>query len=337
MRPRRFTSLLLFQVCPTFIGVEKVSESGLLRSTHRNAGDAKPFLTKVDDKVKAVTREAYELLRAAGAGNKQARDQLDAKLADLKTLLAGTSPKDRQARARRAGIQRQSRPAGGRCPSPLTRRAAPALPPPPPTLPIPEIRDYQKINAELVALLDRGHPLIRLDGAEGQRLLASGLSGPWNAVVEIIGRTGPEVAANLDAPGLTVIARGPTADGAGRGLKAGRVLIPGDAGDAAGYAQSGGILVIAGSTGHRAGLAQSGGILAILGSTGRLACDRQSGGRLFLPNGSIGPHAGRGRRGGRLIEGFGPGGLRLRGCRSLAIGRRACRWPRSTSRSLSTS
>jgi methylamine---glutamate N-methyltransferase subunit B len=174
--------------------------------------------------------------------------------------------------------------------------------PPPPSLTIPEIRDYQKINAELVALLDRGHPLIRLEGAEGQRLLASGLSGPWKAIVEIIGRTGPEVAANLDAPGLTMIARGPTADGAARGLKSGRVVIVGDAGDAAGYAQSGGVLLIAGSTGHRAGLAQAGGILAIFGSTGRLACDRQSEGRLFLPIGPLGPHAGRGRRGGRLLD-----------------------------------
>ena len=172
----------------------------------------------------------------------------------------------------------------------------------PPSLPIPEIRDYQKINAELVALLDEGHRLVRLEGAEGQRLLASGLSGPWNAVVEIVGRTGPEVAANLDAPGLVIVARGSTADGAGRGLRAGRVVILGDAGDAIGYAQSGGILVVQGAAGHRVGLAQSGGTLAILGSTGRLACDRQAGGRCFLVRGQVGPHAGRGRRGGRLIE-----------------------------------
>jgi glutamate synthase domain-containing protein 3 len=177
---------------------------------------------------------------------------------------------------------------------------------PVPSLAIPEIRDYQKINAELVALLDRGHPSVRLEGAEGQRLLASGLRGDWKAVIEIVGRTGPEVAAGLDAPGLTVIARGPSADGVARGLKAGRVLILGDSGDAAGYAQSGGLLVIAGAAGHRAGLAQSGGTLAILGPTGRLAGDRQSGGWIFLPSGVVGPHAGRGRRGGRLIERFGP-------------------------------
>jgi methylamine---glutamate N-methyltransferase subunit B len=172
----------------------------------------------------------------------------------------------------------------------------------PPSLPIPEIRDYQKINAELVALLDEGHRLVRLEGAEGQRLLASGLSGSWQAVVEIVGRTGPELAANLEAPGLVIVAKGSTADGAGRGLRGGRILVLGDAGDASGYDQSGGILVIAGSSGHRAGLTQSGGALAILGKTGRLASDRQSGGRLFVVRGQLGPHPGRGRRGGRLIE-----------------------------------
>jgi methylamine---glutamate N-methyltransferase subunit B len=175
-----------------------------------------------------------------------------------------------------------------------------------PSLAIPEIRDYHKVNAELVALLDRGHPSIRLEGAEGQRLLASGLRGDWKAVIEIIGRTGPELAADLDAPNLTVIARGPSADGAGRGLKAGRVLILGDVGDVAGYAQSGGLLVIVGPAGHRAGLAQSGGTLAILGPVGRLAGDRQSGGRFFIPGGVLGPHAGRGRRGGVFFDRIGP-------------------------------
>ena len=172
----------------------------------------------------------------------------------------------------------------------------------PPRLAIPEIRDYQKINAELVALLDRGHRHVRLEGAEGQRLLASGLSGGWDAVVEIVGRTGPELAANLDAPGLTVVARGPTADGAGRGLKRGRVIVLGDSGDGAGYAQSGGLLVIAGSAGHRAGLRQSGGSLVVVGTCGRLAADRQSGGRFFVDRRTLGPHDGRGRVGGRLID-----------------------------------
>jgi hypothetical protein len=91
----QLTSLLLFQVCPSLIGVERVRDSGLLRAPHKNAADARPFLTKLDDKVRAVTREAYDLLKTAGAGNKVARDRLDSKLADLKSYLAGTTPKDR--------------------------------------------------------------------------------------------------------------------------------------------------------------------------------------------------------------------------------------------------
>ena len=170
-----------------------------------------------------------------------------------------------------------------------------------PVILVPEVRDYGRINAELVALLDQGHRTIRLEGAEGQRLLASGLVGLWRAVIEVEGRTGPEFAANLDAPSLRIVARGETADGAGRGLRSGTVIIDGDAGDGLGYAQSGGSLFVVGNAGHRAGLAQSGGILAVFGSTGRLAADRQSGGRFFLGPRGAGPYLGRGQQGGRRI------------------------------------
>ena len=175
-----------------------------------------------------------------------------------------------------------------------------------PVIIVPEVRDYVRINAELVALLDSGHPRIRLDGAEGQRLLASGLVGPWRATIEIQGRTGPELAANIDAPGLRIVARGDTQDGAGRGLKAGIIVVVGDVGDGVGYAQSGGTLVVTGDAGHRAGLGQSGGILAVLGKSGRLAGDRQSGGTFFLGRGGVGPYPGLGRRGGRRVGWFDP-------------------------------
>ncbi len=172
----------------------------------------------------------------------------------------------------------------------------------PPRLPIPEIRDYQRINAELVSLLDSGHREIYLDGAEGQRLLASGLRGSWEASIEIVGPTGPELASGLDAPELTIVARGRSADGLGRGLRSGTVILVGDSADAPGFGQSGGTLVVLGSAGHRAGLAQSGGTLAIFGTTGRLPGDRQSGGRLFCEGGRDAPFAGRGRTGGRMIR-----------------------------------
>ena len=165
-----------------------------------------------------------------------------------------------------------------------------------------EVRDYPLINAEVEARLRLGLGRVILAGVEGQRLLLAGLSGPWEAVVEIQGRAGPELAATLDAPGLRVVCQGPAADGAGRALRAGRLLIRGDAGAGVGYTQAGGTIVVAGSAGPRAGLDQAGGTLILLGEVGRLAGERQAGGRLYAVGDRLGPHAGLGRRGGRLIR-----------------------------------
>jgi glutamate synthase domain-containing protein 3 len=167
---------------------------------------------------------------------------------------------------------------------------------------VPEVRDYQRINAELAQQLDRGVSRVRLTGAEGQRLLVAGLAGGWRAVVEVEGRAGPELAAALNAPGVTVVCHGPADDGAGRGLRAGRLLILGNAGEALGYAQEGGTIVAARAAGPRAGLNQKGGVLIVLGDVGRLAGERQLGGRLFAHGSRLGPHAARGRRGGRLVS-----------------------------------
>lgn len=171
-----------------------------------------------------------------------------------------------------------------------------------PTVPVPEIRDYHVINAEVVRLLDAGRTHVRLAGAEGQRLLLAGLAGAWQAVVEVDGRAGPELAAGLDAPGLTVVCRGPTADGAARGLAGGLVVLCGDTGAAVGYAQRGGAVVVKGDAGPRAGLNQTGGDLLLLGRVGALAGERQAGGRLFAVAPTLGPYAGHARRGGRLIR-----------------------------------
>ena len=176
----------------------------------------------------------------------------------------------------------------------------------PPVIMIPEIRDYKRINAELIDLLNRGHRTIRLESAEGQRLIASGLMGTWSATIEIHGWTGPETAANLNAPNLTILANGPSLDGAARGLRAGRVLFSEDVGDAAGACQSGGTLVVSGSSGHRTGLGQAGGHLAIFGASGRLAGERQVGGWIFLRGRPIGPYLGRAGRGGRIVTRFDP-------------------------------
>lgn len=169
-------------------------------------------------------------------------------------------------------------------------------------LSVPDIRDYEKINAELVQRLDSGTARICLAGAEGQRFLAAGLKGTWNAVIEVEGRAGPELAAAMEAPGLTVVCRGPAGDGAGRGLRAGRILLLGDASEGLAYAQQGGTVLATRGAGARAGLNQRGGVLAILGPVGRLAGERQSGGLLFAFRDQLGPYVGRGWRGGRLLR-----------------------------------
>ncbi len=170
------------------------------------------------------------------------------------------------------------------------------------TLPVPDLRDYDRINAELTRLLDTGKTRVVLAGVEGQRLLACRLRGGWSATIVVDGDAGPELAAEMDAPDVTVLCRGGAADAAGRALVAGRLVIGGGAGDGLGYAQRGGTILVRGDAGHRAGLMQSGGSIVLLGTVGRLAGERQSGGLLVAHGDRLGPNAGRGRLGGRLVR-----------------------------------
>jgi glutamate synthase domain-containing protein 3 len=165
-----------------------------------------------------------------------------------------------------------------------------------------ELRDYQRINAEAARLLNGGVQRIRIEGVEGQRLLLWGLRGDWSAVIELRGAAGPELAAELDAAGLTVVCRGPVADGAGRSLQDGRLLLLDSAGVALGYDQAGGLIVAAGPVGARPGLAQRGGDLVLLGRVGRLAGERQRGGRIGYCAELAGADAGFGATGGRVCR-----------------------------------
>lgn len=171
-----------------------------------------------------------------------------------------------------------------------------------PVISVPDIRDYQIINAELKQKLDQGHPCVRLTGVEGQRLLVSGLTGPWKAVVEIEGNAGPELAAGLNAPNLRVICWGNAADGAGSRLSGGTLVLFGSAGAVVGYAQRGGRILAHRAVGPRAGLNQSGGLLVLLDQAGPLAAERQSGGIIVLDPRIAGPHLGHARRGGRVVS-----------------------------------
>jgi glutamate synthase domain-containing protein 3 len=176
-------------------------------------------------------------------------------------------------------------------------RGAPG-PGPTAVVPVPEVRDYHQINRRVTQLLDAGHAHIRLAGVEGQRLLLWNLRGDWDALIVVEGRAGPELAAELDAPRLRVVCTGAAADGAGRGLRAGRLLLAGACGTGLGYAQRGGVIATLGAAGPRAGLEQLGGLLILAGPVGPLAGERQAGGTLVVLNETVGPHFGRAQRGG---------------------------------------
>lgn len=171
-----------------------------------------------------------------------------------------------------------------------------------PPIIVPELRDYQQINAELVRRLNLGQRRVRLEGVEGQRLLVSRLAGSWEAVIEIEGNAGPELAAELNAPGLVVVCRGNAADGAGRGLVAGKLVLLRNSSTAVGYFQQGGLIVACGDVAPRAGLNQHGGDLVLLGRSGPLTGERQAGGRLLFKRSLTGPDLGHGFRGGRRID-----------------------------------
>lgn len=169
------------------------------------------------------------------------------------------------------------------------------------TLFVPEIRDYERINLEIARRLDDGFDRVILAGVDRQRLLASGLRGDWSATIVVEGDAGPELAAGLDAPNLAVVCRGGAADGAGSGLSRGTLVIRGDVGLGLGYGQQGGLILVDGSAEARAGLLQGGGTLIVLGTLGRLSGERQWDGLAIFRREGLGPHHGRGRRGGRVL------------------------------------
>jgi glutamate synthase domain-containing protein 3 len=173
---------------------------------------------------------------------------------------------------------------------------------PPTVIDVPDVRDYQRINAEVVQRLDQGLRHVRLIGVEAQRLLLAGVTGSWSALIEIEGNAGPELAFGLDSPGLRVVCLGSAADGVGSGLIDGQLLILGAAGACVGMSQRGGRITIAGPCADRAGLNQSGGSLMLLGQVGALAGERQAGGILLVADRPVGNHPGRGRRGGQFLS-----------------------------------
>lgn len=90
------TSLLMFQVIPGLAGEEGIPDSGLLRANHPDAVAVKSYLTSLYEKTRAIAREAYELLREPAVKQKDRRDQLNAKVTELRTFIDANKPKDRR-------------------------------------------------------------------------------------------------------------------------------------------------------------------------------------------------------------------------------------------------
>jgi formylmethanofuran dehydrogenase subunit C len=167
----------------------------------------------------------------------------------------------------------------------------------PVVLSVPEVRDYARINAQVLRWLDSGRTRIELAGVANQRLLLAGLVGRWEARIDVRGDAGPELAAAMNAPNIVVTCFGSAADAAGRELAGGTVRILGDAADCSGYRLRGGSIFVAGSAGHRAGLEMTGGLIVVLEGAGRLCGHLQHGGRLIV-KGRTGPYPGTARDGG---------------------------------------
>ena len=166
---------------------------------------------------------------------------------------------------------------------------------------VPEIRDYERVNLEIVGRLQAGFRRILLQGVEGQRLLVSGIAGDWEATVIVEGRAGPDLGAGLNAPKLKVVCQGDVADGVGHSLRAGFIQVVGDAGTCAGYGQRGGVILLEGNVGPRAGLNQKGGLLVLLGTTALLAGERRTGGTLAAFGDRLGRLANYAATGGRSL------------------------------------
>jgi hypothetical protein len=89
------TDLLLSKIVPSFIGVEGVRDSGLLKNP--NLGNSKSFVQGVSDRVQDVAVAAYNVAGPTVSKRQAERnkDELNAKVKDLRSFLAKNAPSDR--------------------------------------------------------------------------------------------------------------------------------------------------------------------------------------------------------------------------------------------------
>jgi hypothetical protein len=87
-----WTGLIVTQILQTFEGIDAARDSGLLKATHPGAAQARPFIKSVTDKTKPVAAAAVRLIKEPAGRSAQNLKELEAKVAELKTLLQKNPP-----------------------------------------------------------------------------------------------------------------------------------------------------------------------------------------------------------------------------------------------------
>lgn len=145
---------------------------------------------------------------------------------------------------------------------------------------LPEWRDSHAVTQQVALSLSRGVGKVHLTGARGDRLLLAGLSGTWTADIRIDGDLGTELARNMNAPGVFVLANGAAGAGAGSGMKAGTLVITGKAGPLLGTQLAGGEIWALAGAGARLAYRAEGGLIVASSGVGPMAMDRRRSGTL---------------------------------------------------------
>ena len=109
---------------------------------------------------------------------------------------------------------------------------------------------YKELNERIHQAVYDGHNEIVLENINGQRYIATGLSGEVR--IKIHGTPGNDTAAFMDGPLLEVL--GNAQDGIGNTMNSGKILVSGNAGDIIGHSMRGGKIFIRGDVGYRVGI-----------------------------------------------------------------------------------
>jgi len=109
---------------------------------------------------------------------------------------------------------------------------------------------YKELNARVRELARQGYEQIVLDGVNGQRYIADGVTEKLRIVIN--GVPGNDLGAFMDGP--TVIVNDNAQDGVGNTMNSGKIVIKGHAGDVIGYAMRGGKIFVSGNIGYRVGI-----------------------------------------------------------------------------------